>query len=115
MQQGSAPPPADRSDLDFAVAIAREAGMLTLELFRRPDVAVEDKDDGVIARREYWKLHVNVLIDLIEGAVEPFHNERNRVIERFRLWNHGRRGLSVGGGLKYKGDQNGDRALRQNF
>ncbi len=46
MRQGSAPSPADRSDLDFAVAIAREAGAFTLELFRQPYVAVEGKDDG---------------------------------------------------------------------
>ncbi len=39
-------PPAQQSDLDFAVAIAREAGSLTLELFRRPDLAVEGKEDG---------------------------------------------------------------------
>ena len=45
MNEASAPA-ARQADLDFAVAIAREAGALTLELFRRTDVAVEGKDDG---------------------------------------------------------------------
>ena len=45
MQEASAPP-ACQADMDFAVDIAREAGLLTLELFRQPDVSVEDKEDG---------------------------------------------------------------------
>ena len=45
MQEASAPP-ARQADLNFAVAIAQEAGLLTLELFRQPDVSIEDKEDG---------------------------------------------------------------------
>ena len=45
MQEASAPP-ACQADMDFAVDIAREAGLLTLELFRQPDVSIEDKEDG---------------------------------------------------------------------
>lgn len=39
-------PPADRVLLDEAVALAREAGQLTLEWFRSVDLAVDDKSDG---------------------------------------------------------------------
>ena len=46
MSSTPAAPAAQQSDLDFAVTIAREAGALTLELFRRPDVVVEGKEDG---------------------------------------------------------------------
>ncbi|MDP6159543.1 MAG: inositol monophosphatase family protein, partial [Acidimicrobiales bacterium] len=46
MSPTPAAPAAQQSDLDFAIAIARAAGALTLELFRRPDVAVEGKEDG---------------------------------------------------------------------
>ena len=45
MQEASAPP-ACQADMDFAVDIAREAGLLTLELFRQPDVSIDDKEDG---------------------------------------------------------------------
>ncbi len=45
MQKASAPP-AHQADLDFAVTIAREAGLLTLELFGQPDMAIEGKKDG---------------------------------------------------------------------
>ena len=47
------PPPADPADLEFAVAIAREAGSLTLDLFRRPDVEVEGKEDGTPVTAAY--------------------------------------------------------------
>ncbi|MDG2427628.1 MAG: inositol monophosphatase family protein [Acidimicrobiales bacterium] len=42
----SAAPPADPEDLKFAEEIAREAGLLTLGLFRQTDLVVEDKEDG---------------------------------------------------------------------
>ena len=45
MEQAAAPP-ADPKDLKFAVDIAREAGLLTLDLFRQVDLVVEDKEDG---------------------------------------------------------------------
>ena len=45
MQEASAPP-ACQADMDFAVDIAREAGLLTLELFRKPDISIDDKEDG---------------------------------------------------------------------
>ena len=41
--------------------------------------------------------------------------EREVVFEGLWLQNRGRGGLSVGSLLEYEGDQNGDRALRQNF
>jgi len=41
-----APPTADPADLELAVDIAREAGALTLELFRSPHLRVEGKEDG---------------------------------------------------------------------
>lgn len=40
------PPPVDRALLDDAVAIAREAGQLTLQWFRASDLAVDRKGDG---------------------------------------------------------------------
>ena len=39
-------PPIDESLLDQAVTLARDAGRLTLEWFRSPDLAVDDKQDG---------------------------------------------------------------------
>ena len=39
-------PSADQATLDRAVALAREAGDLTLRWFRSPDLVVEQKDDG---------------------------------------------------------------------
>ena len=40
------PPPVVQSLLDEAVTLARDAGRLTLEWFRSPDLAVDDKQDG---------------------------------------------------------------------
>jgi histidinol phosphatase-like enzyme (inositol monophosphatase family) len=40
------PPPADRALLDEAVALAREAGQLTLRWFRSNDLVVDRKGDG---------------------------------------------------------------------
>ncbi|HCV35299.1 MAG TPA: histidinol phosphate phosphatase [Acidimicrobiaceae bacterium] len=39
-------PPVSQDLVDFAVSVAREAGELTLELFRSPGMDVEGKDDG---------------------------------------------------------------------
>ncbi len=40
------PPPADPELLDFAVALAREAGTLTLEWFQSTELTVDHKHDG---------------------------------------------------------------------
>ena len=39
-------PPADPTDVEFAIQIAREAVALTLELFRNPNLQVDGKADG---------------------------------------------------------------------
>lgn len=46
MVPASTPPPAERSELEATLAIAREAGRSTLEWFRSSTLEVERKDDG---------------------------------------------------------------------
>lgn len=41
-----APPPVDTALLNEAVALAREAGRLTMQWFRSADLAIDDKSDG---------------------------------------------------------------------
>ena len=44
--QASRPPPADESLVDFAVKVAEQAGLITLDWFQRPGLEVSAKGDG---------------------------------------------------------------------
>jgi histidinol-phosphatase len=73
------PPPVERSLLDDAVAIAREAGRSTLRWFRADDLAVERKGDGtpVTAADRHAESLVRTLVaegypgDGVLGEEEP--------------------------------------------